>query len=152
MTPIQSAKFPKHHPSLFHVARAVAQNINNLVWTTVEWDTQHFDLLEEMLIVNPWTFTPLYAGYYHLHSSIRITGLNPADTFEGLIFATVIGVINDSYAETTNAGEDIFVHLDVVRYLTPNNPAYVQVRHNFGAARAIGGAWAETLFYGHRIG
>lgn len=147
----QSSRHPKHHPSLFHVARAIAQNINNMAWTVIQWDLEAFDFLDEMLIINPWTFTPIEAGYYKLHASTQIMDLAAGDIFAAQFYVDGLVGGHVHEAEVTNLNEDIYALIDDILYLTPNNVVDVRVWHNFGAIRTIGGGLWANIFHGFRV-
>lgn len=136
---------------MFQVSRLLGQNIPNIAWTVIQWDTEYYDELDEMAIVNPWTFVPKQAGYYRFDVIARISALAVNDTFGVGYFLN--GVQNQATRlnMTANAVNNISLSVPALILLTPTDALDVRVWHNFGAIRTLAGAFTETRLFGYRV-
>lgn len=137
--------------SMFVVGRNIAQNVNSGAWAAIQWDTQTYDELGEVAIVNPWTFVPQVAGYYYFYASCTILALNVGDVFEMEFNLNGFQSINYRRRTAHALNENVSLNVAGIRHLTPTDALYVEVQHNFGAPRAISGNQYESSWMGYRI-
>lgn len=148
---MENRNFHKRFSSMFQVARAVAQNIPNMAWTVIQWDLEDYDELDEMAIVNPWTFVPKKTGYYFFNVIARIAALAVNDTFSVAYYLNGLALMPERINLTANAINDISLSVPALQFLTPNDAVDVRVWHNFGAIRTLAGALWETRLFGFRV-
>jgi len=141
----------KRFSSMFVVGRSLGQNIPSGAYTVIEWNNQFYDELDEMAIVNPWTFIPKVAGYYYLYASARISALNVGDRFDLSFRLNGVIAINYRYNLANALNEDITLNVSGLELIRSIDNVDVVVWHNFGALRVIGGNAIETRFFGYRI-
>ena len=116
----------------------------------LRWDTEIFDLLDEMLVVAPWTFTPRRAGYYYFYAQASIVHAPPID---GLLNLRVNGVVVAQAWEDSSFGGAVMPKISHLIYLTPNDVVDVQWLWNGGAPNLAGvnNSQLTTYFIGFRV-
>lgn len=147
----QDMRIGRAYASGFSAYRAINQVVGAGAWTVIQWDGEEHDHLGEMLIVNPWTFTPRQAGYYFLYANIFIT--NPiVATLLQLAFRRngVFDLANRSVrADIIN--EALHLNVTCLRRLTPADTVDVVIQHNRVPNANLAGNRCETIFCGQRM-
>lgn len=144
-------KFPRGFASMFNVGRSIAQVIGSGVWTVLQWNWENFDILDEMAIVNPWTFVPKQRGYYRFSSHIRINNLPVGAIFAIYFRLNGVNWIAGAFEQAANLNEDITLNIHGLEPLAPTDAVDVVVWHNAGVGCSIQGNLNESRFFGHRV-
>lgn len=136
--------------SMFRVYRNANQNIPAGVDTVIEWDTENFDELDEMLIVNPWTFTPKHAGYYFVYVQSRIDNLLAGE--DVILRLGVNGaIVADDYGIAAAITDDVVSRISALLYLIPTDLVNVYQNHSLGGVKQLAGGSNITYFFGYRV-
>lgn len=141
----------KNYASLFKVGLSIAQAIPSGVPTVVNWDQQSYDMLDEILIVNPWTFTPKRRGYYWL--SARLTWF-PMGAGVSLVLSMRLNggpIVSEDYRTVVGGVSQISQYTSLLLELDETDVIDILIQQNSGLPRNVGGDLYRNAFEGWRV-
>lgn len=146
----QTKTQPKNSTHIIATVAVAGQVIPNAVVTQVQFATIYNDTLAEWQRLMAFSFSPVRAGWYHLHSRMR-TGIVPIGITiaYGLQYNGVLTL--DENTITTVAVGDQHLIVDAIVYLIPTDIIYVTCWHNNPPNITLIGLLPNTRFSAFRI-
>lgn len=129
---------------------AKTQTIADSTWTTIEYDDEDYDSLNEFDDVTNFVFTATAAGWYHFDASAKIQSLGAGKKILLRFNHNGSGVgVDDPVGQAMYSGtNEDHPTVSIDYYLAQNDTMEVEVWHNHGAGRNL---QYPVIFSGHRF-